>query len=90
LHVDSVGKWFIAGAAPVIRMTRENELTKENVYTVDGPFNIPDLMQLYDLDRPDLKDRPLQLVTPPALRASENVFAAIKSQDIVLHHPQIA
>ena len=63
------------------------ELGPEDVYHVDGPFNIPDLMQLYELDRPDLKDRALQTRTPAALRETENVFAAIKRQDILLHHP---
>lgn len=74
-------------AEMVSYLTEALELGKEDVYTVDGPLNIPDLMQLYDLDRPDLKDRPLQLRTPPALRDNKNVFDAIKSQDIVLHHP---
>ena len=68
-------------------LTESLELTPPDVYTVDGPFNIPDLMQLYDLDQPELKDRPLQLATPTALRSAENTFAAIKHQDIVLHHP---
>jgi polyphosphate kinase len=62
-------------------------LTEQDVYAVDGPFNIPDLMQLYDLDRAELKDRPLQLKTPPSMRNSENIFEAIKRQDVVLHHP---
>jgi len=86
---DAVRLEVAAGmpAEMVSYLTDALELGKEDVYTVDGPFNIPDLMQLYDLDRPDLKDRPLQLTTPPALRDNKNFFAAIKSQDIVLHHP---
>ena len=71
-------------------LTAALELTPQDVYVVDGPFNIPDLMQLYDLDRPELKDRPLQAVTPPELRKSKNFFEAIKRQDIVLHHPYTA
>jgi len=71
-------------------LTEALELTAQDVYAVDGPFNIPDLMQLYDLDRPELKDRPLQLTTPVALRKSGDYFEAIKRQDIVLHHPYTA
>jgi polyphosphate kinase len=71
-------------------LTESLELTPEDVYVVDGPFNIPDLMQLYELDRPELKDRPLQVSTPVALRESENLFDAIKRQDILLHHPYTA
>src|SRR5258705_9806044 len=71
-------------------LTESLELTPEDVYVVDGPFNIPDLMQLYELERPELKDRPLQVGTPVALRESENLFDAIKRQDILLHHPYTA
>ncbi|HBB98035.1 MAG TPA: polyphosphate kinase 1 [Blastocatellia bacterium] len=86
---DAVRLEVAAGmpAEMVSYLTQALELGKEDVYTVDGPFNIPDLMQLYDLDRPDLKDRPLQLTTPAVLRDNKNFFDAIKSQDIVLHHP---
>jgi polyphosphate kinase len=71
-------------------LTKSLELTADDVYVVDGPFNIPDLMQLYELDRPDVKDRPLQLSTPASLRKDADVFAAIKRQDILLHHPYTA
>src|SRR4030095_14095982 len=90
LRFGDAARLEVAAGMPaemVSYLTEALELTKEDVYTVDGPFNIPDLMQLYDLDRPDLKDRPLQLVTPSGLRDSKNVFDAIKRQDIVLHHP---
>jgi polyphosphate kinase len=63
------------------------ELTADDVYHINGPFNIPDMMQLYDLDRPELKDRALQTRTPAALRETPNVFEAITRQDILLHHP---
>jgi polyphosphate kinase len=59
----------------------------EDVYVVDGPVNIPDLMQLYALDRPDLKDRPLQATVPKVLRRGPSVFDVIKRQDVLLHHP---
>ena len=71
-------------------LTQSLELTPDDVYVVDGPFNIPDLMQLYELDRPELKDQPLQLKTPVQLRKEEDVFRAIKRQDILLHHPYTA
>jgi len=90
LRFGDAARLEVAAGMPaemVTYLTEALELTKEDVYTVDGPFNIPDLMQLYDLDRPDLKDRPLQLSTPPALRDNPNFFDAIKRQDIALHHP---
>jgi len=74
-------------AEMVSYLTEALELSKDDVYTVDGPFNLPELMQLYDLDRPDLKDKPLQLAVPPALRDGSNFFESIARQDVVLHHP---
>src|SRR5262249_41900700 len=77
-------------AEMVSYLTHALELTPLDVYAIDGPFNLPDLMQLYNLDRPDLKDRPLQLTTPVALRDSGNSFDAIKRGDVMLHHPYTA
>lgn len=71
----------------VSSLTKSLQLGEEDVYSVDGPFNIPDLMQMYDLDRPELKDRALQVKTPAAMRDAATVFDAIKRQDILLHHP---
>jgi polyphosphate kinase len=77
-------------AEMVSYLTEALELSADDVYPVDGPFNIPDLMQLYDLDKPEIKDRPLQLATPEPLRENESFFEAIKRQDIVVHHPYTA
>jgi polyphosphate kinase len=74
-------------AEMVSYLTEALELTKDDVYAIDGPFTIPDLMQLYDLDRPELKDKPLPLAMPAPLRNGASFFDAIKKQDIVLHHP---
>jgi polyphosphate kinase len=61
-------------------------LKAEDVYVIDGPLNIPDLMSLYELDRPDLKDRPLRTTTPAWLK-TVSIFEIIKQQDVLLHHP---
>jgi len=71
----------------VAYLTQALELTKDDVYAIDGPLNIPDLMQLYDLDRPELKDKPPQLMMPAPLRNGDNFFDVIKQQDVFLHHP---
>jgi polyphosphate kinase len=63
------------------------ELDEQDVYTIDGPLNISDLMALYKLDLPELKDRPFNPTTPPVIRSSESIFDAIRHQDILLHHP---
>jgi polyphosphate kinase len=74
----------------VASLTESLELTPDDVYAIDGPFNVPDLMQLYELDHPDLKDRPLQLTTPAVLAKDEELFPALKRQDVLLHHPYTA
>jgi len=71
-------------------LTKSLGLSTEDVYVINGPLNIPDLMQLYELDRPELKDRPLQLTTPAVLREPANVFDVIRRHDVMLHHPYTA
>ncbi len=71
-------------------LTTSLELTPDDVYTIDGPLNIPDLMRLYGLERTELKDQPLQATIPAAIKQHASIFAAIKQQDILLHHPYTA
>ncbi len=62
-------------------------MTEKDVYRIDGFLNIPDLMRLYEIDRPDLKDKPVTYSIPKALRKEENIFDILKKQDVLLHHP---
>ena len=58
-----------------------------DVYAVEGPLGIQDLMFLYDVDRPDLKDPVFTPSMPQWYSESENIFDAIKERDRLLHHP---
>jgi polyphosphate kinase len=58
-----------------------------DVYALDGPLNVLDLGVLCDLDRPELKYRPLQAVTPKRLTKGKSIFETIKRGDVLLHHP---
>jgi polyphosphate kinase len=72
----------------MVKYLRESlGLTRDDVYIIDGPLHIPDLMQLYQLDKPKLKDRPIQLSVPVPLQQDKSVFEIIKQQDVLLHHP---
>jgi len=62
-------------------------LAADDVYTIDGPLTVHDLMALYKIDRPELKDRPLSATVPMALRSADNIFDVIKRQDVLVHHP---
>jgi len=68
-------------------LKHEMELEDEDVYEAVGPLDLTGLMQLYKLDRPDLKDRPLVSVVPPRLKRAESIFEAIRERDVFLHHP---
>ncbi|MCA1589727.1 MAG: polyphosphate kinase 1, partial [Acidobacteria bacterium] len=61
-------------------------LTDAEVYRFDGLLDIPDLMQLYSLDRPLLKERTIPHHYPPAFQ-EKNVFDVLKKQDVLVHHP---
>lgn len=65
-------------------------LTEYDVYRTDGFINIPDLMRLYGLDRPDLKDKPISYSIPSAIRRPESIFETLKQRDVLLHHPYSA
>ncbi|MBK7933803.1 MAG: polyphosphate kinase 1 [Acidobacteria bacterium] len=62
-------------------------LSDDDVERIDGFVDIPDLMQLYSLDRPDLKDKPIHSMQVSAFQGRKNIFEAIKRQDVLLHHP---
>jgi len=63
------------------------EITAADVYHIDGAINLCDFMDLYKLDRPDLKDAPLNVSRPAILNGDESTFDVIRRQDLLLHHP---
>ena len=68
-------------------LTNSLRIERDDVYKVDGLLDVPQLMELYSLDKPELRDKPLKAVPPAALRKNESVFDAIKKQDLLVHHP---
>ena len=66
------------------------ELDRSNLYVTDAPLGLHDLWSLYAMDRPDLKGEGWSPLTPPRLLEGDHVgdiFAAIRDEDILLHHP---
>ena len=65
------------------------EVGQEDMYATDSPLAISGLTGLQDLDRPDLKDAPFVPGVPagPQDLDEEDLFAAIRRRDILLHHP---
>ncbi|MBD2353531.1 polyphosphate kinase 1 [Tolypothrix sp. FACHB-123] len=80
----------------------EMELTESDIYELDGLLNLKDLMSFQDLPLPELKDPPWTPVIPPQLHdcspaiqttkankleKTENIFAKIQQNDLLVHHP---
>ena len=64
-------------------------IDKQDVYRIKGSIGLGRLMELYAIDRPDLKDKPFAPTIPSSLGADadENVFCVIRRGDLLLHHP---
>ena len=63
------------------------EITTDDLTVIDGPLGMGDVMELYRLDRPDLKDPPFTPRVPLSLREGHYLFAAIQENDLLMHHP---
>jgi polyphosphate kinase len=62
----------------------------EDIYESNGPLGLSGLMSIMKIDRPDLKDPAYVPVIHPRLRDLDNneeIFTAIREDDILLHHP---
>jgi len=63
------------------------DLKEEDIYKIEAPPGVQDLMSLYDSDRPDLKDPSFEPLVPEWFSNSKSIFDAIKQRDRLLHHP---
>jgi polyphosphate kinase len=71
-------------------LVEELAVPAEDVLAVPGLLDLASLWQLYDTDRPDLKDRPFVPSTPPRFAENEtakSVFATLREGDVLVHHP---
>ncbi len=71
-------------------LTNSLGLESDDIYPVEGPLNVADLVSLCELNRPDLKYRPLRASVPPGLKEHRPIFDVIKDGDVLLHHPYTA
>lgn len=75
----------------MVRLLMENlEVENEDVYALQPPLAMGSLWGIAGLNRPDLKDAPFVPAAPPVLRdlkSADEMFAAIRKGDILLHHP---
>jgi len=63
-------------------------LSKDDLFQVNGPVNLVRLMQIPDfVDLPQLKFAPFVPGLPASLLKQDDMFQAICKNDILLHHP---
>ncbi len=72
------------------RLQQGLNASDELVYPLEGMLDLADLGELWKLDRPDLKNDPWVPVARPPWNTFESAaeqFAAIRSGDLLVHHP---
>ncbi len=71
-------------------LLRELDVHPGDVVQVPGLLDLSSLWQVYDLDRPALKDRPFVPATHPAFAEREtpkSIFSTLRDGDVLVHHP---
>ena len=73
-------------------LVRELGISDAEVFALPGPLDLTGLMDLLDLDRPELKDPPFLPRTSRELAEVESatapdILAAVRDHNVLLHHP---
>ncbi|WP_163098247.1 polyphosphate kinase 1 [Acidithiobacillus ferrianus] len=69
-------------------LLRHFELGEDSLYALSGPVNLARLSAIIDMVvRPDLLFSPFLPGLPPACAQPENIFAQLRAEPILLHHP---
>jgi polyphosphate kinase len=71
-------------------LVSEIDVQPDDVVRVPGLIDLTSLWQVYDLDRPALKERPFVPATHPRFAEGEtpkSVFATMRDGDVLVHHP---
>ena len=66
------------------------EVDPKDVYTLNGPLGLSNILSLHNIDRYDLKDPTFKPTVPVRLSEAghdSNIFTALRRGDITLHHP---
>jgi polyphosphate kinase len=87
----------------VVRLLMEGtDVEPEDVYRINGPLGLDDLMNLLSIPLPELKDGPYKGRTAPVLMRAQktlledgsikaeefqSIFSVIRRGDVLLHHP---
>jgi polyphosphate kinase len=80
---------FAPGADPSIRemLRRRFQLSDTDVYDLPEEVDYTSLFQIAGLPIAALKDNAWTPLTPAAIENSQDIFAAIRAADVLVHHP---
>ncbi|MCU1689472.1 MAG: ppk, partial [Jatrophihabitantaceae bacterium] len=71
-------------------LSSELDITPDDVFRIPGLLDTSSLHQIYDVDRPALKDAPFVPATHPRFAEGESpksVFATLRDGDVLVQHP---
>jgi polyphosphate kinase len=71
-------------------LVSEIDVERDDVMRVPGLLDLSALHQIYDVDRPALKEKPFVPTTNPRFAEGEtpkSVFATLRDGDVLVHHP---
>ncbi len=69
-------------------LRRELSVKEDDIYAINGPLDLTFLLQLYALEGfDDLKEPEHHPAPVEGLSGQDDIFAAIRKKDILLHHP---
>ena len=68
-------------------LTQNLEIEEDDVFHVDGPLALSRLRIIAALERPALKDPAFSSALAEGIAEDEDLFASIRRNDIILHHP---
>ena len=63
------------------------ELSEDEVYEINGPLGLQDLMIIYNLPFHHLKDSSFHPQIPQVFEENDDIFSIIRKKDVLLHHP---
>lgn len=86
VRLEVSGEYTESSLAKLVRALKLDP--DRDVYRATTVLNVSDLLQLFAKEeRRNLRDEPYSPLQVPPLRDAEDIFAAIREGDILLHHP---
>jgi len=68
-------------------LVNDLSLVGNEIYKINGPLNLGDIMYLYNIDKRNLKYEGFAPRITSSFREEENFFKEIRKKDVFIHHP---